>query len=360
MAWPSVIRQRVRNDYPLLLSQEMGVRHLRFPVDELADTFQRGRLALARQEGIGLTATVLWPPDQDPDHVAGWARDMLDGVEIQMPAATEPDSTCAGWAQALDAAGVAVTFAPLQPHYTVAGKQHDRTQVGYGLEELLQVAPKLAALGLRHGRALCVARSIEELWAGVDRLTQKDLPGMAVGVDWLIPALESRSQSGDLEQTARAVQALFVVAGLPGARVYFDPWMDLDRTMDSLHGLIDRRCNPRPAFHALKHLNTILFADPTAFRLEAREVMEEGTALFAAREDQRLVLLVPRVGEGGAFIPWTVAPANLSQIWSDGALRCYDLCDGGVRTLPSGAQSLEIVAPSILHSSILHPSTLVG
>ena len=60
LAWPSVVRQRVRNDYPFLSLLELGARHVRFPLSDLDDALQRRRLALLRDEGIATTATCLW------------------------------------------------------------------------------------------------------------------------------------------------------------------------------------------------------------------------------------------------------------------------------------------------------------
>ncbi|MGH2350659.1 MAG: hypothetical protein ACRDI2_11755, partial [Chloroflexota bacterium] len=62
--------------------------------------------------------------------------------------------------------------------------------------------------------------------------------------------------------TARAAEAVFAAALSPGSRVFLEPLIDLDRTMDASYGLIDRLCNPRSAFHTVRCLNTILFSAP--------------------------------------------------------------------------------------------------
>ena len=40
------MRQPVRNDYPLLAAQELGLRHLLAPVSDLVDPLQRERLGI--------------------------------------------------------------------------------------------------------------------------------------------------------------------------------------------------------------------------------------------------------------------------------------------------------------------------
>ena len=66
----------------------------------------------------------------------------------------------------------------------------------------------------------------------------------------------------DVRNANCAAEALFAAAGLAGARVCFEPLIDLDRTLDAVHGLLDTSCNPRPAFHVLRTLNTVLFHEP--------------------------------------------------------------------------------------------------
>lgn len=57
VVFPSVTRHKVRNDYPLLLLQELGVSLVRVPLEDIEDPFQRGRLDLKVGEGIGYQLT---------------------------------------------------------------------------------------------------------------------------------------------------------------------------------------------------------------------------------------------------------------------------------------------------------------
>lgn len=340
VAWPSVIRQRVRNDYPLLLAQEMGVRYLRFPIEELFDDFQRARLELARAEGIGLVATLIWPPEQDRREIEALARELLDGVEVQMPGELVPAEDCLAWFRTLDAQGVATTLAPLQPHYTVAGKQHSRTQLGYTPQELRQKRTDLAGWGLSHLRALCVVRDADTLWNAV-----QEMPSAGpLHVDWLIPPVDGVSAQGG-EQENWMAQALFMAAALPDTRIFFDPWQDLDRTMDVAHGFIDRNCNPRPAFRALKTLNTVLFAPGPALQLCARQTVAGAHVIHATRRatatdsaadhteneasGQALWLLTAASGTGAGRVARRDLPGNATST----ALRGYDLVAGTVQAV---------------------------
>jgi hypothetical protein len=99
----------------------------------------------------------------------------------------------------------------------------------------------------------------------------------------------------DREGLNRAAEAVFASAFLPNVRVFLDPLMDLDRTMDVAHGLLDRQCNPRPAFHAARCLNSILFARPeTRIPMQASDV--PGARVIAAR--------------GASATSWLLLPEN--------------------------------------------------
>ena len=85
-------------------------------------------------------------------------------------------------------------------------------------------------------------------------------PFRAIGaIDWAFDP----ATGDEAIQTQRAARALWAIAALPQARLYIEPFLDLDRTMDVGLGLLDRQSNPRPAFHALRCLNTCLFHTAT-------------------------------------------------------------------------------------------------
>ena len=58
--------------------------------------------------------------------------------------------------------------------------------------------------------------------------------------------------------TERALQALSAAAAHRGISAYLDAFADIDRGYFPRQGVVDRLYNPRPAFHALRHLNAAL------------------------------------------------------------------------------------------------------
>jgi hypothetical protein len=253
LAWPSVVRQPVRNDYPLLACREMGVRHARVPAADLADPLQRRRLALLRDEGVALTGLWLWRDGLDLAAAAGRHADLLDGVEVQVPGRRWPDATLLAACQALRP--LPVTLAPVLTGQPVPGKQLLRTRIGYHLDEIGALDAHLAATGGHIDRVLCRLPAEASLWEMADAGLPD--PARIDAIDWVLDP----ATTDERRHLARVAAALFAVARLPGARLSLEPLIDLDRTMDIGLGLLDRRCNPRPAYHALRALTTVLHAD---------------------------------------------------------------------------------------------------
>lgn len=297
IAWQSTVRQPVRNDYPLLALVELGVRHARVPAQDLASAEQRERLAALRDEGAGVTAFWIWSPQVDLVGAAARHRDLLDGVEIQIPSALVPDAICAAAIAALRDQGVAVTLAPLLPKEIVPGKQHARTRIGYHLDELAALDRDLAALDVRVDRVLCRVDAGQDPWDAIGG----EVPELTrIGaIDWAVEFADADDEG----QTARAAAALLAVACHDDMRVFLEPLVDFDRTMDTPTGLLDRLCNPRPVFHAVRTLNTVLFGDPARWQRdgdgESRALRRGSERLEVALEETAGAALIAAHGGAG-------------------------------------------------------------
>jgi hypothetical protein len=62
--------------------------------------------------------------------------------------------------------------------------------------------------------------------------------------------------------------------------------------MDAPPGLLDRLSNPRPVFHALRSLNTLLFSRPGAWTLDKVETVSRVIALV--RDGERVNIVFSR------------------------------------------------------------------
>jgi hypothetical protein len=300
LAWPSTIRQEMRNDYPLLALLELGVRHVRVPLTDLADPLQAQRLQVLHKEGVGITATHLWAPGATLPTLETAIRP--DVLELQIARASLAEALPAqvtAWLSHISDE-VPVSLALVLPTEVIAGKQLPRTRIGFRPDELMALDQMLDRAGVGVHRAACRILPNEAPWETL--LAFLALPRLARidGVDWLVDLPETNAGNSDAH-LARAAEAVFAATLTPGCRVFLEPLVDLDRTMDAYDGLLDRRCNPRPALHAVRCLNTVLFAERERFhRIDTAGDVEAdtGTRVLGLGSDRRtLHLILPRQAE---------------------------------------------------------------
>lgn len=255
--WPSSVRQPVRNDYPLLSALELGVRSVRVPASDLEQPLQKERLALLRQEGVQVTAAWLWHGQLDLVAEAGALGDTIDGIELQIPGSLLPSSDCLTQSRVcVEKYELPVTLSTVLPGKSVDGKQHARSQRGFLPEQLPKLDHHMQQLGAFVARVLCRIDPEVGPWNVLSKFgSLLSLPNIG-GVDWIL-APTDRYANQPANQVA---EALFAAALHSPGKLFIEPFLDLDRTMDTACGLLDRICNPRPAFHVARHLNTLLYS----------------------------------------------------------------------------------------------------
>ncbi len=304
LAWPSAIRQPVRNDYPLLTCLELGARHLRVPLHDLRDRAQRDRLAAIRDEGVDLTVSWLCVGESSDFEAIAACSDLLAGVELQIPGSPWPTAAvCAAIQRIQRDHQLPITLTALVPNQLVPGKQLRRTRIGYLPEELAELDRLLTAADLTVERVLC------RLASGVDHATRPAMPPTryrSIGaLDWAYDP----GAHDDASLLERLALVLWATAATPEARLYVEPLLDLDRTMDASFGLLDRQCNPRPALQALRCLNTVLFRQSTVPQRLSVPILL-GLHLFGLQlEDARAWLALP---SGNTTTPPILASAALA------------------------------------------------
>ena len=253
ITFPSVVRQRVRNDYPFLSILEVGATCVRTPSTDLDDPLQNRRLQMLRAEGVRVQAFVAYDDSVDLHALLDNHPNAANAWEVQLAGNPWPSERCL--AHLADCRRrTPLALCPVLPGQNVYGKQHPRTRIGYRVDELVELNARLAQGDLRIDSVCCRIDGEGQPIKTVD--AYKALPALShIGrVDWLL----SLPYLDDEANAALACRALFAVASLPDGHLFVDPSQDLDRTMDIGHGLLDTRCNPRPAFHALRSLNTLL------------------------------------------------------------------------------------------------------
>ena len=289
LTYPFVVRQKVRNDQHFLACIELGVTSVRFPWRDLLDPFQRKRLEMLQSEGVSLVATFLEPRITSLPELIEANINLIQNWEIQIPGTSQPTNEtlqvvkrCEDLAQ--------LSLCPIISNERVPGKQHLRTRTGYCLDELDDLNTHLQNSDVHLNRVLCHIPPNESPWAFAQSLSAHTY----TNIDHIDFSLELNSQN-DCTNTHRIAESTFAIASLPKSRLFIDPLVDFDRTMDVTHGLLDTLCNPRPAFHVLRCLNTLLFSPVHSHNYTNPSTHSSNSAqiLQLADQNRELVLILP-------------------------------------------------------------------
>ncbi len=315
LAWPSVVRQPVRNDYPLLSCLELGLSRVRVPFADLEDSQQRPRLELLHREGVGIQAFFLWSAAMPLEDMQERHGALVEAWEVQVPGALCPPPA---WAERLQNGPRPLSLAPVVTA-RAAGKQHPRTRIGYRPAELPALDQGLQQSGLDCAAALCRIDRDASPWDATLALRGLGPPNRIERIDLLFE-LPGRDDNANALQTA---EALFAALLLPSARLYVEPLVDLDRTMDARHGLLDNLCNPRPSFEVLRCLNAALQPFRGAW-FEPHALEAPGLRILRLQSGEvGLALVLP---EGKKFLP----AGLFEEVKKAANIRLYHLARGRV------------------------------
>ena len=201
----------------------------------------------------------------------------------------------------------------------MAGKQHLRTRIGYRPTELPELDQGLGERDLDIAAALCRIDRDGGTWNAVLALRQLGNLERIQRLD-LLCELPGRDENANNLQVA---EALFAALLLPAARLYLEPLVDLDRTMDARSGLLDNLCNPRRTFTVLRCLNAAL----QPFRGASFEPqIQEAPGLRTLELQSGSTALALMLPEGEQTLP----PALLERAAKASAARLYHLAQGRV------------------------------
>lgn len=326
--WPSVVRQRVRDDWRFEALLEIGARRLRVPESDLAEPSERPRLEVLRAEGVDVVPYWLWTGRLDLPAAVTPHRDLVDEVEVLFTGDPLPGADCLRQIDRLQQDGLRVTLSTAIRTRAANNHYHTRTRVGYLPDELPALDRALAEHGAHVDRVVVRLSAKRSPWDEAAAL--RALPPLP-NVGAIDLALDFPDQD-EVAHASLAAEALFATAALPGAHLWLGPLLDMDRSMDVSHGLLDRLSNPRPAFHVVRLLNSILFATPPP---DGYRVLETPTTpdlpvgpgvrtLALTAGDKRLWLCLPAAhgDTSGASVGGTL------DLPASGPLTCYHLAEG--------------------------------
>ena len=344
VAWPSLLRQRARDDHPLLSCLELGARHVRVPASDLDDGLQRERLRLLRDEGVEVAVFWLWSEGLELIGRFHEHADRFDTVELQTPGALWPAADCARELARCARYGKPVTLTPVSTQARTGGKYHPRSRLGFRLDELPELDRRLTDLGVRLDRVVLHIDPATGIWETLCALTTMEPLASVAGFDIVASLAAADADS----HTHRAAEAAFAGAIHPACRLFLDPYVDLDRTNDAVDGLLDRLSNPRPAFHAVRALNTILFSEPAELAPCASTAAPD-RVLGLAGECQRLWLVLPQAGG--------IDAGSLAGLELEGRASVYRLDRALSRRDVSGEDELQQLLTGARGAHLIHSTT---
>ena len=331
IAWPSVIRQPVRNDYPLLACVEADIRWLRVPVADLVDPVQSRRLQILRAEGIAVQAVALG----EAEALAHSSRlpDHADRLELQLPGRRLPDADAL---RRLGDSPLPLALCPVLPGQPVPGKQHHRTRIGYLAEELAALGELLEATAVT---AAAVCRLSDQPWESLAALlsVRQERP-------WELLLL-SEAPGIDPQANAAALARALLAAATLDAPLFAEPLVDMDRTMDVAHGLLDTLCNPRPTYELARCVTALARgAVGTALSVDARtdgEIVTLGDHIRllivqrdGAQIDEMLGATIVDLSGDGA---WRVCQLTSATVTALDPTRCLATADGPLLVYRTGS-----------------------
>ena len=202
----------------------------------------------------------LWLEALDLSDAIERTRTQVGTFELQLPSGLFPGKACMDTLSEARERGIEISFAPFLPRQLIPGKHYTRNQIGYRVDELGELDQHLSTMGMRLDRAVCLIDGSDHPWDQFSMFSNKMPLRQISHLDFIVQF----SGFDEVSQADLAAEALFASVKIPGCRLYYDPLTDVDRSTDTFNGLLDRLSNPRPAFHAVRCLNTILYGSDTS------------------------------------------------------------------------------------------------
>ncbi|MEJ0072337.1 MAG: metallophosphoesterase [Pseudomonadota bacterium] len=254
-------RKFARNDYPLLALWEMGVRKLRVPIQDLTRPATRRRMALLKRLGHVFTVYQYGVPQGSVRELLVEHRALVDVLEIIL-LWKDVSPQLADIAVLRDAVGAPVSLSKLRTHEDA---KYDGSRFNHFINHGFVVAERDQLEGLRadpasrgaiDGLVFRIPRETSP-WDGVGaiRSLSAELGFRSIAHVRMAGGNPAEAFMDDTANAARVAEATMAALADPASDVVLDTFLDADRGYYARTGLIDRRCNPRPASHMVRHLH---------------------------------------------------------------------------------------------------------
>jgi len=328
-------RKRTRNDYILMALIETGVARVRIPVSDILDSAHRARLDECARHGLHFTLFSFGVPDSRLLAAVKDAEGLVDIWEI-----CDTDEDLGAVADAAGpvakAAGISLYVSRIrtrEDQESAGGKYHHMIVHGFTPDDRDQIA-RAAEIDGVDGLVFRI-EGITSPWRAardaVDALRGSGLKAsLHIRMTQGAPGLK---QTDDDWVTARAAEAIAAANAHEDVHVYADTFADVDRGYYRRHGIVDRFCNPRPAFNVVRHLNGALASRSGA-----------GSGAFSPADDADVITLVDE-NNHQYVLNTTETPISISGQTEAGSM--VDLLSGEINQFaprPDGSSDRQLPA----------------
>jgi hypothetical protein len=278
---------------------EMGVRKLRVPLRDLLVTAARERMRMLRRHGHEFTLFTFGEPTARDVALIAEHQDIFSAWEIGMNWGAL-ERIVGGIGQAARRIDLPVYLSRLRSIDELrieAGHYYHVINQGFLAEDREQMQGLLARDELKDAVAGFVFRLTADRapWEAIHEASElaSEL-GVSASVHlrlcWSNPA---EAWEDDAWVAERVSEALLAARTQDNVSVYADTFIDNDRGYFVRNGILDRLNNPRPAFHAIRHLNGLLSGYTDIAPGNVIETMQ-ARAVSVQAQDKALVLLLPK------------------------------------------------------------------
>ena len=288
-------RKVARNDYPLLALWEMGIRRLRIPKLDIAESRRRERLLALRDHGHEFVLYSFGLPEEDILNHVIKNKNILSALEITFAWSDLKKLTreIKSLREQIDIPIYLSKLRGKEEHGDGAVKFVHAINHGFVINEVDQIS-EVAAINGVNGVVFRVG-SEDPIWENVvsagDLCSNLNISGsLIVRMSELSPADYKRD---DLWTANRVSEAIAASVFQSNTHVIIDTFADFDRGYFRRNGVVDRLYNPRLGFHVIRHLYGAL--NSKRIKIGPGKVVDgqKTRTIFLQRETEKMLLIMP-------------------------------------------------------------------
>ena len=261
-------RKPIRNDYLLQGLGELDIVKLRVPIGDLADKNTLDRIRVFKRLGYAFTVFSIGIPTHSVKQSIFKNKDVINAWEVTIPRKQIKEAI----EQLREVKRGTELYIYLSTLDTIGDQKQEEDYVfshfpthGFKIREhklFKTCIDKYGAAQAIHGFVFSVNAEMN-IWERIHRADEmmKELSMNGV-VHFNMPRKTEAIPFTDDNKIAHVVsEALISSMAVDHIEVFLDTLVDHDRGYFPRHGLMDRRYNPRPAYHVFRHLHRAVSGD---------------------------------------------------------------------------------------------------